>query len=426
MNVFKDSVYSLAFRGVGMLLSLISVPLLVLCLGEEGYGIWSTVLSIVTWVYLLDLGVGNGLRNELSLSIANDDTETAKSVISSSYIIAGVVSVFLFATICLTLSVLDLDDFFNISRAHYVLNNVLLVTVAFVCINLVASLANGVIYALQRASLVYLFNALGQLFFIAMLVLYLMTGQISLIAIAIAQGAAQLLKNVIETIWIFLKNKSLRCSFHDASFLSGKRVTSFGLRMFVAQLAGIMLVSMDSILIAKLFGMAEVTPYSICYKAFDVILAMFMAANAPYLSAYTAAYAANDKGRITESLLRHTRLFAVFAVLTLVLILLFKPAASIWLNNAVFFPFELIVIMGAYFITMLFCAMLECFVVGIGSISGIASVSFLIVIVNIPLSILLGCCLNLGVNGVLIGSMICNLMRLTFLVFKTKKILKTL
>ena len=61
-KVFKNSALSVLYKGIGMVLSLISAPLILNCLGEEKYGVWVSLLSIVSWIYYLDLGIGNGLR----------------------------------------------------------------------------------------------------------------------------------------------------------------------------------------------------------------------------------------------------------------------------------------------------------------------------------------------------------------------------
>lgn len=68
VKVKKNIVFSLVSRGCGMLISLILVPMTLGYLNETEYGIWLTLSSIVTWINFFDIGLGNGLRNQISRS----------------------------------------------------------------------------------------------------------------------------------------------------------------------------------------------------------------------------------------------------------------------------------------------------------------------------------------------------------------------
>lgn len=50
---------------------LFSVPILLQLLGTSGYGVWVSLTSLVAFISLLDLGVGNSLRNTVASSMPN-------------------------------------------------------------------------------------------------------------------------------------------------------------------------------------------------------------------------------------------------------------------------------------------------------------------------------------------------------------------
>jgi O-antigen/teichoic acid export membrane protein len=52
-----------AARAIGLLTSLISVPLTYRYLGPERYGIWMVLFSFIAAMGFADLGIGNGLMN---------------------------------------------------------------------------------------------------------------------------------------------------------------------------------------------------------------------------------------------------------------------------------------------------------------------------------------------------------------------------
>lgn len=68
----------------------------ILYLGASFYGLWVTIASISQWANIGDLGIGNGLRNELTKAIANGDFTRQKSLIKTAIIMLSRISIFLF------------------------------------------------------------------------------------------------------------------------------------------------------------------------------------------------------------------------------------------------------------------------------------------------------------------------------------------
>jgi O-antigen/teichoic acid export membrane protein len=67
---------SVIVRIVGIAITLLYIPLLLDFLNEEKYGIWITLTTIINWIRIFDVGLGNGLRNKLAEAIAlNRQTE---------------------------------------------------------------------------------------------------------------------------------------------------------------------------------------------------------------------------------------------------------------------------------------------------------------------------------------------------------------
>ena len=87
---------SFIFKGLAILASFFAIPLMIRYLGQEQFGIWSTLLSIMSWIVFFDLGIGNGLQNKLTESLAKNDLTEAVCYISSGYSLIGLISLFLF------------------------------------------------------------------------------------------------------------------------------------------------------------------------------------------------------------------------------------------------------------------------------------------------------------------------------------------
>ncbi len=69
-NIRKNSGLLAVYKAVSMVLSLVYAPVVLGYLGTGLYGIWATVLNVVSWVNYFDIGIGNGLRNKMSAALA--------------------------------------------------------------------------------------------------------------------------------------------------------------------------------------------------------------------------------------------------------------------------------------------------------------------------------------------------------------------
>lgn len=422
-NVIYNSILSLICKFISILLSFISTPLLLTCLGQEKYGIWASVLSIISWIYYFDFGIGSGVRNKLASSIALKDYITAKNVICLGYVLTSIISILLVLFVAILLVFFDLSSFFEFNITEEKINFVFFIACLFACINFVASLVNNLFFALQKAAVVSFFNILGQLFFVLALLLFLVTENKLLLYVALAEGWAQLLKNLIANFYAFLKNKDLRFSLKNLNFSYSKFIMTFGLQMFVLQIAALTLNCTDNIIISKYFGPFEVTPYDICYKCFALVNTFFVIFLSPLVSAYTEAYTKKDYSWIIKTLTNSFYLYVGFLIILVVFALLFKTIAMYWLRTDLNYSYSLIFLIALYFALLMFTHIFSSLLVGIGAIHEASFAMICEAIINIPISIYLAKYLELGVNGVILGSICCMIIAVIVFPYKGLKII---
>ena len=70
-----------------MFISYISIPLTLSYLQDERYGVWQTILTVISWASLSNFGIGNGLRNKVTQSITEKKYDKLKSYITSAHLI---------------------------------------------------------------------------------------------------------------------------------------------------------------------------------------------------------------------------------------------------------------------------------------------------------------------------------------------------
>ena len=92
-NIFLSAI----IKTVGILASLIIVPITLHYLESEQYGIWMTISSILYWFAFFDIGLGNGMRNYLTKALSLNDYEKGRDYLSTTLFlltcIAGIIAI---------------------------------------------------------------------------------------------------------------------------------------------------------------------------------------------------------------------------------------------------------------------------------------------------------------------------------------------
>jgi O-antigen/teichoic acid export membrane protein len=83
-SIAQGLVSGLGSRGVGFLVSFLSVPLTIGYLGSERYGVWLLLSSLLAWVRLADLGIGNGLRTAIASALGSGRPDLVRPHISTA------------------------------------------------------------------------------------------------------------------------------------------------------------------------------------------------------------------------------------------------------------------------------------------------------------------------------------------------------
>ena len=112
-NYLRQIKGSFAFKLIALTASFLALPLMIQYLGPEQFGVWSTLLTVMTWLVFFDLGVGNGLRNMVAIALAQNDQADAAKFIASGYTIVGIISLVLWVFIFAISYFVPWQSFFN-------------------------------------------------------------------------------------------------------------------------------------------------------------------------------------------------------------------------------------------------------------------------------------------------------------------------
>src|ERR1700712_203678 len=90
-TVIRNVFYSFFIKGINISVNFLTIPLVLTFLDTTQYGVWLTLTAILGWFSLFDLGFGNGLRNHLTIAVANKDFKEGKIYVSTTYAALSVI-----------------------------------------------------------------------------------------------------------------------------------------------------------------------------------------------------------------------------------------------------------------------------------------------------------------------------------------------
>ena len=399
-NYVRQVKGSVFFKGLAVAATFLAVPLMIRYLGQEQYGIWSTLLSIMSWVVFFDLGIGNGLRNKLAESLAKHQVSEAAGYIASGYTWIGAISVLLFVLIASAVWLIPWQTVFNTQAVSTsTLRNAVLIAAFFVLLNFWLGLINQILNAVQKTSSVVLGQLISNASALLMVFVLNQATDTSLLYLVAAYGGSMALANLLLSLWFYNQHRELRPRFSfDRQHIHP--LLSVGLQFFVIQITVLIIFTTDKILITQLFGPQYVTQYDVVFKLFSIITIFHGLLTAPLWSAYTDAYHHADFNWIRDALRKQLLMFVGIMLATITLVLMARPIISWWIGNAVPVSSWLVISMGAFILVSTWNNIYAYLLNGIGEIKVQLFTAVIAMLINIPLSILLVKYFDFGVHGV--------------------------
>lgn len=404
-NLIIHIVLSFFYKILAIGLNYMLIPLTFNYLDNERYGIWVTILSILSWMGFFDIGLGNGLRNKLSEALALNDIKTARIYISTTYAVVFFIAIILFAVFICILPFISFNKVFNtelIPNSEFL--KVLIVVGGLFLLNFVFSLCNQVFYASQKASLPAINQLLSNLLAYITIKLLICFSSGSLLYVGICYGSSILLSNLILMCIFFKTYKFLRPSIKFLNFCVIKDVSFPGIGFFIIQMACLIIFTTDNIIITQLFGPEQVALYNIVFKLFSGITILHGLIIAPLWSGYTDAFVKRDFNWIKKTIKIMNLLMFPIILGTMIIIISVNEIIIIWFKSAINVPSSLAVMMGIYIIISTWNNIYAYFLNGIGLIKPQVYTAFVGGLINIPLSIYLA--LIIGVKGVILGTIV--------------------
>jgi O-antigen/teichoic acid export membrane protein len=397
---------SAVFQLLGIALSFFLIPLMIDYLGAEKYGVWSTIMAIMSWIVLCDLGIGNGLRNKVAELLAKGDSFLAKEYISSGYTSIGMASLLLWILFIGCSFLVEWQAVFNTgSISEDSLRAVFQATVSLILLNFFIGLVIPLFGAVQKSSMISLGQFITNLLVFILVIFISKIAEASLLTMAFAYGFSLIISNTILSVIFYSQYKQL-IPHLQLKLVHVKPIIGVGIQFFIIQIASIVIFTTDRIIIAQIFGPEYIAQYDVVFKLFSAITIFHGLILAGLWSAYTDAFHRKDLFWL-KSMLRKQLIFYIGIILaTITLVLTAKFIIGIWIGKQFVVSDQLVLAMGAYILITSWNNIFAIFLNGVGKIKVQLITAIIGIIINIPLTVFFSKYLGFGLAGVVIG-MIC-------------------
>jgi len=287
------------------LANLAMVPLTIHYIGKEKFGLWMVVSSLVIWMQLADLGVGNGLTNALAEAHGRDDQKAASGYISAALVASSAVAIISIVPVVLLSLWLPWNIILNLTNAELALlaAKCFLVTGIIFVLNIPLSLAGRALIAYQRgylASATQLLSAVASL--IGLLIAIIL--KLGMVWLVLLLSAGPMVGNLLA--WgILLKILPwLSIDWRAVTRQAIHRVASSSIPLFLFQIGALLVNQLVNVIIAQVGTLKMVADYNIIFKIYILVFTIGISLSAPFYPAIREAYEKNEAHWVFRALHR--------------------------------------------------------------------------------------------------------------------------
>jgi O-antigen/teichoic acid export membrane protein len=306
---------SLVSRVVTTAVSFVILPISVRYLGNEGYGLMTTITAVVGWLQFSNMGIGLGLQNALIDEVAKGNKQAQKELVSTAFFSLFAIGLVLFVIGLIVFPYIPWTRVFPPLTSRFTAEipwTVLTVFFGFVS-TVILGFVNPIYAARQelhigsiQAMITSLLTLLG--IFTAV---HFRWGLLGLTICTIGVTAVMQWSFALWTLY----GRGLKELHPTVSALNrnaAARIYKNGINFLLLQICNIAFFQIDAFLIAHFLTVDQVTPYSVAQKVFLQTSGIFAILTGSLWAAYGNAKAQGDYAWIRRTHSQMRKVFLLF------------------------------------------------------------------------------------------------------------------
>lgn len=354
----RNIIASFGIKIIGIIISLILVPMTVTYVSSAQYGLWLTISSIVAWISYFDFGFAHGFRNRFTEAIALNDRKLAKQYVSTTYAVLTIIFVTMAFVVLAINSFLDWSSLLNVDLEYgHELHLVFAVLAITLCLNMIASVLPTMLTADQRPVYSSLFVVIGQILSLVVIGILIKVTTGRLLYLAFALSGIPLLVLFIASFFVFSSKRyfDIAPSMSTINWALTKKIIGLGAQFFLIMVCMLFVFQVINIIIVRVCGPERVTAYNIAYKYFNILNMAMMIIVTPFWSACTDAYAKKDFLWMKDVIKKMEKIWKLSICVLIIMILVSSTFYDIWVGESVQISLPLSVMVGIYILVQNLC-----------------------------------------------------------------------
>ncbi len=319
---------------------LISIPLTLSYLGQERYGLWMVITSLLTFLTFTDLGITYGLQNAISEADGRDDRAMAQQYISSSLmmlIILGGCGAVVFALLFPFVSwakLFGVTSPIAVAEAGPAMAAFVICFALYLPLNIVTRVQLGY----QKSTQNNLWQCVGSLAsLIGLFLVIRIHGGLPLLVLTMA-GIPLLATLINGFVFFGIQSPWLRPTVSHVRLPIIRSLFHVGIQFFLAQVIFAFAYYSDNFVITRVLGPVAVANYAVCIRLFGLAAIPVSMFSLSLWPAYGEAHARGDVAWQKRTLWKALRLSLVVTSLMSAFLLLMGRWIIMKWTHGVFVP----------------------------------------------------------------------------------------
>lgn len=341
-----------AARFVGVVLTLVTVPMLLSSIGKERFGLWMAITSTLAWLSLFDLSLPASLVNAISQAHGRNERQSAAAYVSSAFAVLACMSLILLTILLASAPLIRWSLAFpsGDDLPEHVLRLTMILAVCASLASMPLAVVRAVYTGYQRSYVPDLFATAGSLLTLPVLALVIRLGAEfpSLVLAFYLPPLVVALANLIYLVQVEMPWLGLSVARISRAALRRLSATAFPLMTIT--LGGLMVNQSQFIILAHISPLGTVADYSVIVRLIQIFSSLILVITAAFIPTFREASERGDYSWIPRAFAQMLRLRMAWAcAFVAAMVLGGNQFVGFWLRRGdVVFPLTVWLAFGAY------------------------------------------------------------------------------
>lgn len=330
-----------------LIIPLITVRILLSYLGQDVYGLYTSILSLFALFQFADFGLGSGLKSTLSASYGKGDTIKSRKVISTTFFFLVLIAIIILLIFIVSFPIIDWSSIVKTDSIETItlIGGVVFAIVMSKILQIPLSLVQRIQLSLQEGYKYNFWSIAASTLSLIMIFIAVKIdiGKVNVIWISTMIIVLILFLNLVTYFILDKKELKPKISFVDKKEIS--TIGKIGILFFILSVLTAVGLAIDNFIVANILSLEDAATFGIVGRLTKLISGITVMIAAPLWTANGDAFVKKQYDWVYNTTRKMSIFLLIISVLAgIVLMVLIKPFMKIWLGTVL--DFSLVMVLG--------------------------------------------------------------------------------